>query len=112
MELILRDMEMQSLQDHLMKSKKYCESLASRFRQAPTSLEQTNLAFRWDAAQKHTYMVELLLSLMQRHERESRPPLGAQHIRLRAHTHRPPAADPQAAHEDSATATFSQALSF
>jgi len=93
MELILRDMGMNSLKEHLNQSRDYCESLASRFQQAPTSLEQTNLAFRWDAALKHSYMVEFLLELLKRRERDGEESAGSQHIRLKAHRHRSSAAD-------------------
>ena len=101
MELILRDMRVQSLKDHLNESKDYCESLVGQFQQAPTSLEQTKLAFRWDAALKHSYMVEFLIQLLERREREGRPPAGTQQIRLKAHRHHSPAVDRSAPYEGS-----------
>lgn len=111
MELKLRDMGINSLKEHLNQSRDYCESLASRFQQAPTSLEQTNLAFRWDAALKHNYMVEFLLELLKRREREGRQPVGVQHIRLKAHRHRSSAGDRHFTHESAATGTFAPRIS-
>jgi hypothetical protein len=111
MELILRDTGMQSLREHLSRSKDYCQSLASQFQQAPTSLEQTNLAFRWDAALKHSYMVEFLLDLLKRREGEGRQPVGVQHIRLKAHSRRSSATEPRFTHESAATGTFTPRIS-
>lgn len=111
MELILRDAGMQSLRDHIGKSRDYCESLARQFEQAPTSLEQTNIAFRWDAALKHSYMVEFLLDLLKRREREGRQPVDVQHIRLKAHSRRSLATEPRVTHENAATGTFSPRFS-
>lgn len=97
MELILRDMRIDSLKEHLNKCKDHCESLAREFQSAGTSLQQTNLAFRWDATLKHGYMVQFLLELLERREREGRAPAEAQHIRSKPHRHRPPAGDRHAA---------------
>jgi hypothetical protein len=88
MELILRDLEIESLKEHLNNCLEYRESLARDFEAAPTSAQQTYLAFTWDAALKHGYMVEFLLALLERHEREGSPLAGTQHIRPKAHRHR------------------------
>jgi hypothetical protein len=93
MELILRDLEIDSLKQHLSRCRDHCQSLARTFAAAGTSLEQTNLAYRWDNTLKHGYMVQFLLELLERREKEGRPPAGVQHIRLKAHRNRPPAAD-------------------
>jgi hypothetical protein len=71
MELILRDLGIESLKEHLNKCKNYRESLAKGFREAETSLEQTNFAFRWDAALKHGYMVHFLIELLERRKNEA-----------------------------------------
>jgi hypothetical protein len=80
MELILRDLGIQGLKQHLNKCRDYCESLARNFEKAQTSLERANLAFTWDAALKHGQMVQLLLELLERCEREGRT-VGTQRIR-------------------------------
>jgi hypothetical protein len=92
MELILRDLGIQSLKEHLNKCQDYRESLAKEFEEAETSLHQTNLAFRWDAALKHGYMVQFLHELLERRDREGRPPVEVQCIRLKAHRHHASAA--------------------
>lgn len=99
MELILRDLGIESLKDHLKMCREYCESLIREFEAAPASAEQTNIAFTWDAALKHGYMVEFLLGLLQRHEQEGRPAAGMQHIRLK-NRHHPSASDRRVFHAD------------
>jgi hypothetical protein len=92
MELILRDLGIQSLKEHLNKCREYRESLAKEFEEAETSLHQTNLAFRWDAALKHGYMVHFLHELLERREKEGRPSVEVQYIQLKTHRHRAPVA--------------------
>lgn len=88
MELVVRDLEIESLKQHLEMCREYCGSLAREFEGARSSVDQANLAFTWDAALKHSYMVQLLLELMERREREGRSEAGVQHIRLKAYRHR------------------------
>lgn len=70
MELIIRDLGIESLKEHLKECRDYCSSLASQFHQSSSGAEQTKLAFAWDTAAKHTSMVQLLLELLERHAKE------------------------------------------
>ncbi len=103
MELILRDLGINSLKEHLNTCKDHCDSLAREFASAGTSLEQTELAFRWDSTLKHGYMVQFLLELLERRDNEGRPPTEIQPIRLRSHRHRLPAGDRRVARAGATT---------
>ena len=111
MELILRDLETQSLKAHLEMCRNYCRSLAKQFALAQPSLEQTNLAFTWDAALKHGYMVHFLLDLLERREKEGRPPDGTQHIRLKAPRHRPSASSRHVVYAGETTSVLAPGIS-
>ncbi len=111
MELILRDLGTANLKEHLHKCKDLCESLAREFASAGTSLEQTKLAFRWDNTLKHGYMVQFLLELLERREKEGCSPAGVQHIRLKAHRHRWSASERRVARAGATTAALSSRVS-
>ena len=111
MELILRDLRIVSLRDHLNHCNDHCESLAREFESAGTSLEQTKLAFRWDNTLKHGYMVQFLLELLERRENEGRPVAEVQHIRLKAHRHRSSPRDRRVAYAVATTSAFTPRVS-
>ena len=110
MELILRNLEIQSLRQHLGLCRDYCQSLANEFEEAESSLHQTNLAFRWDAALKHSHMVEFLLELLERREREGRP-AAVHQICLNSHRHRSSPRDRRPTHEASPAPGFASRVS-
>lgn len=107
MELILRDLGIADLKEHLNRCKDHRESLAREFASAGTSLEQTKLAFRWNSPLKHGYMVQFLIELLERREKEGCSPAEVQHIRLKANRHRWSASERRVARAGATTAALS-----
>jgi hypothetical protein len=69
-ESIIRSLRIHSLRGQVESSRCYCCSLASQFEATPSNVEKTRIAQRYDAALKQTHMLQLLLELLEREQRQ------------------------------------------
>lgn len=99
MEAKIRDLEVPSLRAHLDSCSVQCATLAKEFENSKSSFQRTRLARRWDATLKRSYMVHLLVDLIERSNREGRASdldrikasFSRQRVRLRRPASLPPA---------------------
>jgi len=68
---MIRRLRIQALKAHVEASREFSLALASQFEIAPTSLEKTRIARRYDQALKQTHALQLLLEMLEKQGSEA-----------------------------------------
>ena len=73
MELIISKLRIQTLKAQLVLRQFYCASLAMEFEtEVLTTNQKAGLAYRWDDMLKESYVLQLMIDLLERQEKEGR----------------------------------------